>query len=68
MRIQPVINSYKANSSTFNNANKNQTQFEKNDISTVPHHQYTGVPSIDLAYASMYDSAIARDLKLMGLI
>ena len=31
-------------------------------------HNYTGNPCQDLAYASMFDKKIARDLKLMGLI
>ena len=31
-------------------------------------HKYTGVASVDLAYASMFDNEIARDLKIMGLI
>jgi len=67
MRIQPVINNYGVKN-TPNKIDKTHTQFEKNDINTTIHHQYTGVPSIDLAYASMYDYNIARDLKLMGLI
>ena len=29
---------------------------------------YSGNPCQDLAYASMFDKKIARDLKLMGLI
>ena len=48
-----------------------QTGFEsKNNIyaqKKTP-HEYTGIASVDLAYASMFDSAIANDLKLMGLI
>ena len=31
-------------------------------------HKYTGNASVDLAYVSMFDNEIARDLKLMGLI
>jgi len=56
--------------SGINNFKKSQTQFEKNDLSQLQRtrHRYTGEASADLAYASMYDSAIARDLKLMGLI
>ena len=67
MRIQPILNSYKANSS------KN-TQFERNntnktvDFNSLNRHQYTGIPSVDLAYVSLFDNAIAQDLKLMGLI
>ena len=66
MRIQPVLNSY-------NNQNKKaaQTQFErKNDyiLNNRTNHTYTGIASVDLAYASMFDNSIARDLKIMGLI
>ena len=64
MRIQPVFNRNKYNK-------LNNTQFERKN-NNIPYartkHQYTGVASVDLAYASMYDNAIARDLKLMGLI
>lgn len=65
MRVQPVINNLYRGSKP----NHIQTQFERrtND-SCRGNHQYTGVASTDLAYASMFDSAIARDLKLMGLI
>ena len=52
-----------------NKSNNIQTQFErKTNNSHRGNHKYTGVASTDLAYASMFDSAIARDLKLMGLI
>ena len=52
--------------------NQNKPQFvskntNANAIKRQP-HQYTGVASTDLAYASMFDSQIAKDLKLMGLI
>ncbi len=65
MRIQPVIN-------TYNNAKKisNQTRFESNN-SVFAHrgaHKYSGNCSADLAYASIVDANIARDLRLMGLI
>lgn len=66
MRILPLSNGY----NQINKTNKNfQTQFERND-SLMPKstHQYTGVASVDLAYASLFDSGIARDLKIMGLI
>ncbi len=66
MRIQPVYN--RLNNSKITKA---QTQFESKNNSYADnknHHLYTGVASTDLAYASMFDSAIARDLKLMGLI
>ena len=65
MRIQPVYN--KLNTNYFN-----KTQFESKNSSYLennkPNHSYTGVASVDLAYASMFDSSIAKDLKLMGLI
>ena len=53
--------------------NNNFTQFiRKNTPNLKPQrenqHQYTGVASTDLAYASMFDNEIAKDLKLMGLI
>ena len=69
MRIFPVINAHRnfVNKSKHLSANtennKNQITQNKNQS-----HKYTGVASTDLAYASMFDSAIARDLKLMGLI
>jgi len=65
MRIQPLINGV----SPIKNTNNSQTRFERNE-STDPllNHQYTGIASVDLAYASMFDNQIAKDLKLMGLI
>ena len=68
MRVQSVVN--------LNNANRvknSQTKFESknsalNCSNPVKHRKYSGVASADLAYASMFDSAIAKDLKLMGLI
>lgn len=67
MRIVPVAQKY---NSGINNFQKTQTQFEKKDAIQLhrANHQYTGEASVDLAYASMFDSAIAKDLKLMGLI
>lgn len=66
MRILPITNGY----NQVNKTNKKiQTQFERNSsFGAVSAHRYTGVASADLAYASMFDSAIAKDLKLMGLI
>jgi len=67
MRLQPIINRLNNN----NKAVKMQTQFERNNNSIVQNkipHSYTGIASVDLAYASMFDNSIARDLKLMGLI
>lgn len=64
MRILPLLNTNK------NYINSNKGAFSKNieNQSNMPVRKYTGVASTDLAYASMFDSAIARDLKLMGLI
>ena len=67
MRIQPVLGMLNTN----NKVVKTQTQFERKNNSAVENkfpHSYTGIASVDLAYASMFDSSIARDLKLMGLI
>ena len=69
MRIAPALY---LNSGFVNKANGAHTKFEsKNSYTQLQNrnsHKYTGVASADLAYASMFDSAIARDLKLMGLI
>ena len=67
MRVQPIIQSYNKNKNHINQT----AQYERKVplvSSYRPAHQYTGVASTDLAYASMFDSAIAKDLKLMGLI
>ena len=65
MRIQPVI--FKRN--TNNNMQKMHTNFEKNNnVLKQNSYQYTGVASVDLAYASMIDKNIAQELRLMGLI
>lgn len=53
--------------------NLNNTRKDVNNVASFQQnrqlgHKYTGVASADLAYASMFDSAIAKDLKLMGLI
>ena len=55
------------------NKNRNSTkpQFVRNNDNTPSKkvaHKYTGVASTDLAYASMFDNKIAKELKLMGLI
>lgn len=64
MRILPLTNGF--NSIKTNNS---QTRFERNNtVNPQANHQYTGVASVDLAYASMFDYEIAKDLKLMGLI
>ena len=64
MRIQPVFNKYNYN----NKVSKAQTQFERKNNFIENRHSYTGIASVDLAYASMFDNSIAKDLKLMGLI
>ena len=66
MRVQPVANSYnygvKNNNLNTQFESKTYQNFSKNN------HIYTGCASVDLAYVSMFDNAIAKDLKLMGLI
>lgn len=66
MRILPVIQKY--NDSI--NMTKNSQNIKKSNlnVNTSSAHKYTGVASVDLAYVSMFDNAIAKDLKLMGLI
>lgn len=67
MRIQPVI----SRCNSVKKVNKNQTQFERNNNNISAHrgkHQYTGNWSADLAYASLVDANIARDLRSMELI
>lgn len=66
MRVQPFMLNYQ-------NKNYNQTQFERKNDKAINNlakeqHQYTGVASADLAYVSMFDNAIAQDLRMMGLI
>lgn len=54
-----------------NNRNLAKPQFVRNNDNMhvkKEAHKYTGVASSDLAYASMFDNEIAKDLKLMGLI
>lgn len=67
MRIYPALH---LNSNFVNGSKIAQTKFvSKNQVLNKPQsHRYIGVASTDLAYASMFDNAIARDLKLMGLI
>ena len=64
MRILPLLNANRS----FVNSNKGAFERTKDNKNNMQAHKYTGVASADLAYASMFDSAIARDLKLMGLI
>ena len=68
MRVLPVFSS---NRSFVNNGKKVHSKIENSSLASQnlkQAHKYTGVVSADLAYASMFDSAIAKDLKLMGLI
>lgn len=67
MRLLPINNSNRS----FVNRNNNiaHTKFKSISNNNKPQvRQYTGVASRDLAYASMFDNQIAKDLKLMGLI
>ena len=69
MRILPAVYSQR----NFVNNSKNMATNKVENKTYVNQYKshiqnYTGVASADLAYASMFDSAIARDLKLMGLI
>ena len=65
MRIQPVLNRH----ANYNKTLIKQTQFEsKNNSCEYKTHSYTGIASVDLAYASLFDNSIAKDLKMMGLI
>ena len=64
MRILPLKNSFNPVRTT-----NNSTRFERNQaVNPLSNHQYTGIASVDLAYVSFFDDAIAKDLKLMGLI
>lgn len=62
MKIAPIILSYGKNNAI---STKGQGVMQNKARQT---HNYTGNPCQDLAYASMFDKKIARDLKLMGLI
>ena len=67
MRIQPVFSKFNG----YNRANKTQTQFERKNNSShecIKPLRYTGIASVDLAYVSMFDLNIAKDLASMGLI
>lgn len=67
MRILPIFN---ANSNIANNFNKsNNTQLQGwNTVQSDTVHNYTGNVSADLAYASMVDDSIAKDLRSINLI
>ena len=62
MKIAPIILSYGKNNAI---STKGQGVMQSKACQA---HNYTGNPCQDLAYASMFDKKIARDLKLMGLI
>ncbi|MBR5303876.1 MAG: hypothetical protein IKU37_03515 [Candidatus Gastranaerophilales bacterium] len=64
MRILPLLNLNRS----FVNSNKGAFNKVEDSQNKLQAHKYTGVASVDLAYASMFDNEIARDLKLMGLI
>ena len=69
MRILPIAHSNRSFVNSSKNAHKKIDNSQLNQ--QTPYrgaHKYTGIASRDLAYASMFDSAIAQDLKLMGLI
>mgnify|MGYP005759276381 CR=1 FL=1 len=63
MKIAPIMLNYGKNNAI---STKGQSVLQNKAAGAVRH--YTGNPCQDLAYASMFDNKIARDLKLMGLI
>lgn len=69
MRALPVTFSNRSFVQNSKNAHKKiENSNPINNIQNNTARKYTGVASRDLAYVSMFDNAIARDLKLMGLI
>ena len=64
MRVLPLTNI----SNPIRTTNNSQTRFERNNAVDLYNFKYTGEASVDLAYASLFDNEIAKDLKLMGLI
>lgn len=69
MRIQTLINV----KNNYRNLNNNTARYDKIKTQSqtqaqTNRHQYTGDACADLAYASLFDKEIAKDLKLMGLI
>lgn len=66
-----IVSVLKTNNFSTGKTNKMAQFARKNDkfpASYRPYHRYTGNASKDLAWASMYDNQIARELKMMGLI
>lgn len=69
MRILPIINANRSFVNNSKNAHKNTNNINTlNSVNNTRGHKYTGVASADLAYASLFDNEIAKDLKMMGLI
>ena len=69
MRILPIINANRSFVNNSKNAQKNNNNLSTfNSVNNTRGHKYTGVASADLAYASLFDNEIAKDLKMMGLI
>ena len=68
MRILPIKHTGRSFDHNSNYANRKVNVLKDGHMQSKHVHKYTGVASTDLAYASMFDSNIARDLKLMGLI
>ncbi len=66
MQILPVLKTCRLATSK----NAHPAQFSRNNAKTQyrPYHKYTGNVSADLAWASMFDNKIAKELKMMGLI
>ncbi len=62
MKIAPIMLNYGKNNAI---STKGQSLINQKSHSV---RNYTGDACQDLAYASMFDKKIARDLKLMGLI
>lgn len=69
MRVVPALY---GNGNFINSTMSVHKKTENNTINSQGNsthcHQYTGNASVDLAYASMFDNEIARELKMMGLI
>ena len=68
MRILPIKHTGRSFDHNSNNVARKADVLNDGHSQQRYIHKYTGVASTDLAYASMFDSNIARELKLMGLI
>lgn len=62
MKIAPIMLNYGKNNAI---STRGQSVFQQKAPMV---RKYSGNACQDLAYASMFDKKIARDLKLMGLI